>query len=75
MRGVTVGPIDGLPGEFWVLLFNGCHSVQQQGVSRQAWPDGRCLLEQPQFIVEAFQIIENEVIKIMSEKRKSHARK
>ena len=71
MRGVAVGPVDGLPGELWMTLFNGCHSVQQDGITRQAWPDGGCLLEQEQFTVETFQLIENEVIKIMTEKRKS----
>lgn len=74
MRGVTCGPVADLSGGFWMLLFQGCHNINKNGVTLRAWPDGGCLLEQEHFIVEAFQIMRGEAMKIMGEQIKGATR-
>lgn len=70
MRGVVVGPVADLPGEFWNGLFSGCCSVTPGGVVQRAWPDGLCLMEQEQFVVDAFDVMHKEVLVVISEQRK-----
>lgn len=70
MRSVTVSPVAGLPGDFWMTVFNGSHNIGQHGVLLHAWPDGACLLEQELFLVEAFQTMRGEIMKVMGEQRK-----
>lgn len=70
MRGISVGPIAEISGDFWMFLFFASHFINENGPKLLAWPNGACLLEQEIFLVDAFQIIKSEVIKIISEQRK-----
>lgn len=66
----------GLSVRYWVDLFEGCHTKDGFGAAIQfSWPDDCCYLDQYSITVYMFNIIEEQLGKINSERAKKRARK
>ena len=61
--------VGGFPVRAWVDMFFHVHVFQEAWV-RLEWPDGGAYLDQPNLAVEVFDVIRDEAIDRMNEKRK-----
>jgi hypothetical protein len=63
----TVGGIDSL---LWFDAFEQCHNETAEGYQRIAWPDGKSYLDQDNLVVEMFNRIKSELIRMRMERGK-----
>lgn len=52
---------------FWVEAFNACHYPVSGGLVRTDWPDGKEYMEQENILIEMFQIIYGQAVKVITE--------
>lgn len=70
MKGVSPATVAEVPPALWVDTFEHCHSVTQHGILFHGWPDGDCLLEQEELVVEAFRVMKDEMRAVLREAQK-----
>lgn len=75
MRGVSTASVAGVLPALWVDTFEHCHSVTQHGILFHGWPDGRCLLEQEELLVQSFSTMKDEMRQVIREAEKKRGRK
>ena len=59
--------VAGYPVSTWIALTEECYSIGMNGYSFFGWPDGECLIEQEQCVVDITKVILIELIKEFSD--------
>jgi len=51
--------------ELWIDAFTHCHRRVEKGIDRIYWPDGKSYIEQENIVVEMFEILRSEYLKVI----------
>lgn len=62
-----LGAPGGTPMTLWVGSFRLAYSTSRLGVLFNGWPDGRPAEEQPQVLLDVFDVMRDETVQIMNE--------
>ena len=60
----------------WIMRFQACVTIQESSLVQWCWPDGKSFLKQEQITIDAFGIIQSEVLKqVQYQMEKAYGRK
>lgn len=74
MRGVEITDIPIVKNKIllvWIEMFYACHNHGMGGLEQWCWPDGKSYLEQPVYLTQIFNLIQQQVAIALKQKTRS----
>jgi hypothetical protein len=74
LRGVHIDEIPVIKNQLlivWVEMFYACHNHGFTGLTQWCWPNGKSYLEQPCYLVQVFNLIQQQIAIVLKQQTRS----